>query len=142
MRNSLPRKNITDEYSFPEEFLKNPAYYNIIVIPDDLTLDTLSYQLYGTPDYWDTLFYVNNMASVDDLPKSYEKIEAKIDIAIENLKRSCSSITNNFSIEKEYRKVLQNSYEVANERHRRFKYIKKEYINEFIRNIKHETASE
>lgn len=140
MKNSLPRNNITDRYTFPENFLKNPVYFSIKVIPDDLTLDVLSFQLYNDARYWDLLFYINNMSSINSLPKSFEKVESIIDMALEEQIKKYPIIKNNQVAIDAYTNILRNKYNEDNEIHRRFKVIRKEYLTDFVRNINHESA--
>lgn len=92
MNNTILNYNLDelDEFIVPDYFSKNIDLYNILQefqnngilaeyvqmyrIADDDKLERISYDIYGTTDYWDLLLQINDRQPLFDMPYSLDVI--------------------------------------------------------------------
>ena len=68
-------RDYTNLVSIQEILDKYKEYIQIYQVLEDERLDTISYKLYGTTDYWDMLVLLNDLKCMTDLPVNYDKVE-------------------------------------------------------------------
>lgn len=56
---------------FMEE-LSDDAYVDYYQLQNDEKIETVSYKLYNSPDYWDMLLLINNMSPLFDMTYNYD----------------------------------------------------------------------
>ena len=121
----------------PDAFISdNEDAFYYIIIPDNTTLENISYNEYGRSDYWDLLFKLNQMTSPFDLPKS-------IDYVIKMVEEELAIWGDKFptlseALLEEKRNELLNKYTNINELYRKFRCIKTSYIQEMFKALKNE----
>lgn len=73
--------DITSNVRFKKEFLDQIDYYEIYRLKDEETLEHVSENLYGTPDYHWILMLLNQRYDyVEDMPISGERLDALVDL--------------------------------------------------------------
>lgn len=63
---------ISDLFTFKENF------FSIYKVSDDDRIERISFELYGTTDYWDILVMINNMDPLFDMVYKYDIVENNI----------------------------------------------------------------
>ena len=119
----------------PSAFLTdNESAFYYVMIPDNTTLETLSFKEYGRSDYWDLLFKLNQMTNPFDLPKSADYVIA---LTEEELLIWTTKFPNlDSTLIEEKRVELQDKYTNINEQYRKFRFIKNSYIQEMFKALK------
>ena len=152
MKNSyfiLPTTNYNSTYTLSDIFSTNKrgilpdafisdnedAFYYIIV-SDNTTLESISYNEYGRSDYWDLLFKLNQMSSPFDLPKSIDYVIKMVDEELVIWNEKFPNLSD--SLIEEKRNELVNKYTDINEIYRKFRCIKTSYIQEMFKALKNE----
>lgn len=116
-------KNLNILQSFIDS---NPILFYYIDLPDDSRLELISYNEYNDSKYWDVLFYINNMENIFDLPTNYDNLNDEINKKISDYVDLVGSITQE-NIDKIKTNILNN-----NEKHRRFRMVKKDYLKQVV----------
>jgi hypothetical protein len=110
---------------------KHMFYYSII--PNNSRLELLAHLEYNDSSMWDILFVINKMNSVFSLPQSadilYYKLEEKIALWQNTFKLSAEDL-------EIYKEAWYLELEIENEKHRKFRFVKKEYITQLITDLK------
>lgn len=96
MKNSViifDTEEIDDKYIVPDYFSKDIAVYNIVTdmlpyletysISNGDKLERISYELYGTTDYWDILLMINERDPLFDMPFKYDIVEETVEKIID-----------------------------------------------------------
>jgi hypothetical protein len=144
-------KNISNTFLLNNDYL---FYYKDIV--NDTRLELLSYTEYNDAKYWDLLFYINNMDNIFDLPNSNDIIVNKainkliafetkfgalstntlisddLYISFYGSKFDRISSVNNKSIRDYYYDGYLQEFELSNETHRHFRFVKSKYISQLL----------
>ena len=131
-------RDYTNLVSIREILDKYKEYIQIYQVLEDERLDTISYKLYGTTDYWDMLVLLNDLKCMTDLPVNYDKVENRARQKHEDWTKIFGKQKTKEQIASKYEEFLEQ--EIANnERYRNFKYIDTSMINRFhldIQNFK------
>ena len=131
-------RDYTNLVSIQEILDKYKEYIQIYQVLEDERLDTISYKLYGTTDYWDMLVLLNDLKCMTDLPVNYDKVENRARQKHEDWTKIFGKQKTKEQIASKYEEFLEQ--EIANnERYRNFKYIDTSMINRFhldIQNFK------
>jgi len=69
-------KNITAKNILPDipEIYKSDDYVRTIKIEDNRLIESISFEIYGSTDYWDLLFSLNDITNFSQLPVDYDHI--------------------------------------------------------------------
>ncbi len=133
-------RDYTNLVSIQEILDKYKEYIQIYQVLEDERLDTISYKLYGTTDYWDMLVLLNDLKCMTDLPVNYDKVENRAKQKHEDWTKIFGKQKTKEQIASKYEEFLEQ--EIANnEKYRNFKYIDTSVINRFyldIQNFKKE----
>ena len=133
-------RDYTNLVSIQEILDKYKEYIQIYQVLEDERLDTISYKLYGTTDYWDMLVLLNDLKCMTDLPVNYDKVENRARQKHEEWTKIFGKQKTKEQIASKYEEFLEQ--EIANnEKYRNFKYIDSSVINRFyldIQNFKKE----
>ena len=131
-------RDYTNLVSIQEILDKYKEYIQIYQVLEDERLDTISYKLYGTTDYWDMLVLLNDLKCMTDLPVNYDKVENRARQKHEDWTKIFGKQKTKEQIASKYEEFLEQ--EIANnEKYRNFKYIDTSMINRFhldIQNFK------
>jgi len=76
--NTVAFQNITTYIKIIDELKGNIAFYETVFIDDFDRPDTLSYSLYGTPDYYWTFYYLNNDIRESGWPLAELELQDKL----------------------------------------------------------------
>jgi hypothetical protein len=104
-------------------------YYKEIV--SDTRLELLAYQEYNDSKMWDILFKVNQMETLFDLPTNGDNIILRVEEFLAKLEAKIGVITH-LSYRKELEDKLVEEFTIYNEKHRRFRFIKSQYISQLL----------
>ena len=127
-------RDYTNLVSIQEILDKYKEYIQIYQVLEDERLDTISYKLYGTTDYWDMLVLLNDLKCMTDLPVNYDKVENRARQKHEDWTRIFGKQKTKEQIASKYEEFLEQ--EIANnEKYRNFKYIDSSVINRFYLDI-------
>lgn len=133
-------RDYTNLVSIKEILDKYKEHIQIYQVLEDERLDTISYKLYGTTDYWDMLVLLNDLKCMTDLPVNYDKVENRAKQKHEEWTKIFGKQKTKEQIASKYEEFLEQ--EIANnEKYRNFKYIDSSVINRFyldIQNFKKE----
>ena len=133
-------RDYTNLVSIQEILDKYKEYIQIYQVLEDERLDTISYKLYGTTDYWDMLVLLNDLKCMTDLPVNYDKVENRAKQKHEDWTKIFGKQKTKEQIASKYEEFLEQ--EIANnEKYRNFKYTDTSVINRFyldIQNFKKE----
>ena len=127
-------RDYTNLVSIQEILDKYKEYIQIYQVLEDERLDTISYKLYGTTDYWDMLVLLNDLKCMTDLPVNYDKVENRARQKHEDWTKIFGKQKTKEQIANKYEEFLEQ--EIANnEKYRNFKYIDSSVINRFYLDI-------
>ena len=127
-------RDYTNLVSIQEILDKYKEYIQIYQVLEDERLDTISYKLYGTTDYWDMLVLLNDLKCMTDLPVNYDKVENRAREKHEDWTKIFGKQKTKEQIASKYEEFLEQ--EIANnEKYRNFKYIDSSVINRFYLDI-------
>jgi len=108
----------------PAKYLENRHLLEKLV-EDDRLMESLSFELYGTPKHWDLLMVVNNMQSLFDLPVNHDIILNRVEKKLIDWKNRGRNLTVRITdkmILNKYKEMLIEEEE-KNNRFRKIKYI-------------------
>jgi hypothetical protein len=80
---------------------------------------------------WDILFKVNQMETLFDLPTNGDNIILRVEEFLAKLEAKIGVITH-LSYRKELEDKLVEEFTIYNEKHRRFRFIKSQYISQLL----------
>ena len=127
-------RDYTNLVSIREILDKYKEYIQIYQVLEDERLDTISYKLYGTTDYWDMLVLLNDLKCMTDLPVNYDKVENRARQKHEDWTKIFGKQKTKEQIASKYEEFLEQ--EIANnEKYRNFKYMDSSVINRFYLEI-------
>jgi len=116
----IPNKYFTDEYILQYK------------VTDDRLLESISFELYESTDYWDILLILNSMRNMNELPVNYDIVINRADKKISEWKSKGNLLPKNMTdeiIQAKYEEILAEEVEL-NEKFRYIKYISKEDLSE------------
>jgi hypothetical protein len=67
----------------PDKY-ETESYFYDYEVSDDVRLESISFDVYGDVNFWDTIVLVNGMISVDELPKNQTYINTIIEEKVQN----------------------------------------------------------
>lgn len=104
-------------------------WFGYTTINDGSRLDSISYNIYGSPNMWDVLFILNDMYTVFDLPKSTDYIFS----VVESRLQQWIDMFPNTSADRleELRGVFTDEETVKNEKNRTLRYLLPQYLPRF-----------
>ena len=120
-------KNITSLNTLPDIPSKYSGsdYVLSYKVEDNRLLESISFELYESTDYWDILLMLNGMRSMNELPVDYDTVllraKSNIDDWIDKGRLLSSSLTDG-DIELKYKELLEEEIQ-KNEKYRYIKYI-------------------
>ena len=127
-------RDYTNLVSIKEILDKYKEHIQIYQVLEDERLDTISYKIYGTTDYWDMLVLLNDLKCMTDLPVNYDKVESRARQKHEEWTKIFGKQKTQDQIASKYEEFLEQ--EIANnEKYRNFKYIDTSAINRFYLDI-------
>ena len=105
------------------------SWFDYIDVNNSDRLDSLAYRIYNNTNVWDVLFVINSMNTVFDLPKSDDYLYKLSEEALSKWMRIFPDTSS------ERQKELLDGYfkenEAINEKYRRLKIIKPQYLSRF-----------
>jgi hypothetical protein len=123
-------KDLITEYIL----ISNPNYFAFKLIDEGQTLEKISYDLYGTADYWDLLLILNKYDPLFDTVLQqdtiYELSEDKTEELNTTIFNGLLPINIKSIIQDNYYKKISD----RNDLNMFLKYVKPEYLNEFLVN--------
>jgi len=141
-----------EEFIVPNYFSKNihitdlldtlniDTYFSYYQMTNNDKLERISYELYGTPDYWDILFLLNKRDPLFDIPFDYDTVynssTSFIDTYINYIYSNAplSSIKRSTELQEEF----LNMFIEQNEIYRVIRVVRPSKIGEFIKLLKKE----
>jgi len=120
----------------PEKFL-GKDYILYKKIEDDSLLEKISYDIYGTTDFWDILMVLNGITRTNQLPTKYDTIQEYAEYDYQNWLEKMYKILNievDVYKEAKYQEIL-NDYMEKNEKFRNFKYISPTDMSELLADL-------
>ena len=129
-------RNVTDLPLLPKipEKYYGESYYDIKIVEDDILIEQISFEVYGTTDYWDLLLAYNGIKSIGELPVNYDILIQRVEeefFAWKKVAKKMSFLPDEKEIEASFEIILKEKQDL-NEKYRKFKYIKPEVISEVI----------
>jgi len=116
----IPSKYFTEEYLHEYK------------VDDDRLLEAISFELYGSTDYWDILLKLNDMTSMNQLPVNYDIIIHRADYKLQEWKKKgklLNSVLDEKIIEEKYKEIIEEEIAI-NEKFRYIKYVDTADISE------------
>ena len=129
-------ENFTERKFISSTLRSKLDYYTYIEVEDNKKIEYISFDLYGTSQYWDVILVLNNMTDPLDLPKN-------INFIIEKAKKITDSyvayykISDNSTYEERYQ-YEYNLLEKDNEKNRMIMVVKPEQLVSFLRDFRKE----
>lgn len=108
-------------------------YFGFTLCQEGQTLEKISFDLYNTPDYWDLLLLVNEYDPLFDTTFTFDTLTEISEDKVAELNSSLFNDSLPVAIKLALQENYYKKYSEKNENNRVFKYIKPEYINEFLR---------
>jgi len=149
MKNALIKyeKEELQEFVVSDYFSKKIDIFNIFYLlkdylmlykmDNDDKLERVSYELYGTPDYWDILLMINDRIPLYEMPYDYDIIEQRSNSIVSDY---VNLIYSHMPLTQGRVQELKNDFlkvnDTLNESYRYIYVIKRENINEFITTLK------
>jgi len=150
MKNTVLKFNYEelDEFIVPDYFSKETNIYDLVnsiqeyvslyKISDNDKLERISYEIYGTTDYWDILLLLNNRNPLFDLPYDYDTVydNAKTFVNKYVYYIYSNALLNVGSVFQDLYNEFLNTYTNENEGYRYMLIVKPSKIGEFIKILK------
>jgi hypothetical protein len=100
-------------------------------IQDDTRLDLLAFREYNNSSYWDLLFYINEMESIFDLPTNYDNVHGMALEKLEKMEAKIGVIKSPVLRNETFQRLLDETIQ-QNEKHRKFRFVRPEYISQLV----------
>ena len=113
----------------------NEAWFSYVIVPQNTTLEKISYDLYDSKDYWDILLLVNERMPIFDMYCDYDIISEAGETALKEYEEKIYRKKILSEVRERLRLKMQENYEAENENLKIVKYIQKNYIYDFIKYI-------
>lgn len=118
----------------------NEAWFSYVLVPQNSTLEKISYDLYGSKDYWDILLLVNERMPIFDMYCDYDIISEAGETALKEYEEKIYRKKILSDVRERLRVKMQENYEAENENLKIVKYIQKNYIYDFINYINNDLS--
>lgn len=127
--------NSKDFYSlYKKTLLYDSSMYDYYQMGENDKLERISYELYGTANYWDILLIINNIDPLLDMYYSFDYVYDMAETTKDNYTEKISPLVNLSDDQKEYlSNFYLNMYQDKTDSHRTIKIVKPHLIQEFIR---------
>lgn len=109
-------------------------------IDESERLERLSFRIYKSMQYWDTIFILNGLKSILELPTTYDKVLERAELRYQKWEKELSR-----GKSEEFKKAKKEEFlELENQRNEKFRYIKyidPSVVSSFqleVRNLKRE----
>ena len=118
----------------------NDAWFSYVLVPQNSTLEKISYDLYESKDYWDILLLVNERMPLFDMYYDYDIISEAGETSLKEYEDKIYRKKILSDVRERLRVKMQENYEAENENLKIIKYIKKNYIYDFINYINNDLS--
>ena len=118
----------------------NEAWFSYVLVPQNSTLEKVSYDLYESKDYWDILLLVNERMPLFDMYYDYDIISEAGETTLQEYENKVYRKKILSDVRERLRVKMQENYEAENENLKIIKYIKKNYLYDFINFINNDSA--
>ena len=118
----------------------NEAWFSYVIVPQNTTLEKISYDLYESKDYWDILLLVNERMPIFDMYCDYDIISEAGETALKEYEEKIYRKKILSEVRERLRLKMQENYEAENENLKIVKYIQKNYIYDFINYINNDLS--
>ena len=118
----------------------NEDWFSYVLVPQNSTLEKISYDLYESKDYWDILLLVNERMPLFDMYYDYDIISEAGETALQEYENKVYRKKILSEVRERLRVKMQENYEAENENLKIIKYIKKNYIYDFINYINNDLS--
>ena len=118
----------------------NEAWFSYVIVPQNTTLEKISYDLYDSKDYWDILLHVNERMPIFDMYCDYDIISEAGETALKEYEEKIYRKKILSEVRERLRLKMQENYEAENENLKIVKYIQKNYIYDFINYINNDLS--
>lgn len=112
--------------------ISDPNYFSFKLIDESQTLEKISYDLYGTPDYWDLLLILNEYDPLFDTVFQFDTLIELSEDKTEELNTKLFNGLLPVNVKSALQDNYYKKYSDRNELNRVLKYIKPRYLNEFL----------
>ena len=118
----------------------NEAWFSYVLVPQNSTLEKISFDLYESKDYWDILLLVNERMPIFDMYCDYDIISEAGETSLKEYENKVYRKKILSDVRERLRVKMQENYEAENENLKIIKYIKKNYLYDFINFINNDSA--
>ena len=118
----------------------NEDWFSYVLVPQNSTLEKISYDLYESKDYWDILLLVNERMPLFDMYYDYDIISEAGETSLQEYENKVYRKKILSDVRERLRVKMQENYEAENENLKIIKYIKKNYIYDFINYINNDLS--
>lgn len=126
--------NFTEPRFLPATLAAKTEYYTYVEVEDNKKIEYISYDLYGTSEYWDIVLALNNMRDPLSLPKSLDFIINKVKKQIEDYMKYYKIQDPQIGLDK-YDEEIEKEQKL-NEQFRMVKVVKPEKLVDFLRDLR------
>lgn len=118
----------------------NEDWFGYVLVPQNSTLEKISYDLYESKDYWDILLLVNERMPLFDMYYDYDIISEAGETSLKEYENKVYRKKILSDVRERLRVKMQENYEAENENLKIIKYIKKNYIYDFINYVNNDLS--
>ena len=118
----------------------NEAWFSYVIVPQNTTLEKISYDLYESKDYWDILLLVNERMPLFDMYYDYDIISEAGETSLKEYEEKIYRKKILSEVRERLRVKMQENYEAENENLKIIKYIQKNYIYDFINYVNNDLS--
>ena len=118
----------------------NEAWFSYVIVPQNTTLEKISYDLYDSKDYWDILLLVNERMPLFDMYYDYDIISEAGETSLKEYEEKIYRKKILSEVRERLRLKMQENYEAENENLKIVKYIQKNYLYDFINYINNDLS--
>lgn len=118
----------------------NEAWFSYVIVPQNTTLEKISYDLYDSKDYWDILLLVNERMPLFDMYYDYDIISEAGETSLKEYEEKIYRKKILSDVRERLRVKMQENYEAENENLKIVKYIQKNYIYDFINYVNNDLS--
>jgi hypothetical protein len=115
--------------------IKSNEWITYYTLSDNEKIENVSYNLYGTPDYWDLILGINYKNPLFDMIYDYDNLESSVDIYLEKYEQMYFGEMSDEHKEK-LKQIFISDKLKNNEKNRTIKVIKPNRIQDFFRLMK------
>jgi hypothetical protein len=122
-------RNFRTILTMPE--LSDTTYFDYLISGVDQTVEQISYELYGTADYWDLLILINDRDPLFDIPYNFDVLS---ELARKKIEKYTAKYSGNFdqtNIDVLEARVLSN-LEASSDKFKTWKIFRKDKLYDFL----------